>query len=521
MSGAPRVTIAALLSTLQARGVVLSLVDGELAFRAPKGALSAADRAMLSERREEIVGYLAAKAARRRDPISITPASEQRPSLLQALWWHWYGLPARQLDQERLPLVKVYQGAPAARLAEALRGVVARHHTLRSTFREEEGKLTVTLNDAEAFQIEFAQADGTHEPAALEQALKAEAAAYSSRQLPLDGPWLLRAKIVSLAPDTSLLLCVFHHIIVDAASLLLILGELDARLADPPRALPPAVQFIDYAAWERGWMADAARRPLLEYWAERFRELPELIGPLSRRSLVWQPGTKVDHKFVIPASQLRRIQTTVTRLRTSLFSALVTAFGSALARWSGIERFPIRCVGDLRTSPELTSIVGYMICSDVIEIDAPCDADFSSMLKANEIESHSAMMLRVPTLMRHPLHDARSGCGIEDPRGIAATINMFSVRVPGAGGASDERADPLWPPAVTRTAGEPWPIPLPTIYLRLIDFGHALEGSLELNDSLLTATEQASLIAALFDAIERCLLRDGAPAVPSMTTEVV
>lgn len=519
MSAARRVTtIPALLSDLRARGIALSLVGGELSFRAPKGALSADDRAALSARREAFVAYLAAQAARRQDPVVIAPSAELRPSLLQELWWHWYGLPARQLNQERLPLVKLFHGAPAARVADALRGIVGRHHTLRSSFHEEAGQLVVTLNDADALPIEFAEVDGSRPPDELEAELKAQAAEYASRQLPLDGAWLLRARIVALAPDISLLLCVFHHIIVDAASLLLILSELDARLADPPRALPPAAQFTDYAAWEREWMADAARRPLIDYWAQRFRDQPELLGPVTGRSLAWQPGNKVDYRFVVPAAQLSRLQAAATRLHTSLFSALVSAFGVALARWSGVERFPVRCVGDLRTSPELAPIVGYLICSDVIEIDASTDADFVSMLRANEVESHSAMMLRVPTLMRHPVREA--GSGIEDPRGIAATINMFSVRIPGAGTPADDTPDPPWPPHVTRTAGEPWPIPLPSIYLRLIDYGHALEGSLELNDSLLSAAEQAALIDALFEAIGRCLLQPAAPPVSPLTMEM-
>ncbi|MGN4194629.1 hypothetical protein, partial [Burkholderia gladioli] len=58
-----------------------------------------------------------------------------------------------------------------------------------------------------------------------------------------------------------------------------------------------------------------------------------------------------------------------------------------------------------------------------------------------------------------------------------------------------------------------------SIYLRLIDYGHALEGSLELNDTLLSAAEQAALIEALFDAFERFLLQP-APAAASLTTEV-
>ncbi|MCC7716679.1 condensation domain-containing protein [Janthinobacterium lividum] len=502
-------TIPRLLADLQAKGITLSLSDGELAYRAPKGLLTSVDRDNLSLRREEIIAYLAAMSARLRGPIKLQRSPSMMPSLLQALWWNWYGRPPRQLNQERLPLVKVFHDTSLERITEGIQQIITRHETLRSSFRQQDGDLRIILNAPEDFALEFEALDAACPHTEVESTLRARMAEFSDRQLPLDGDWLIRAKVVGISPTDYMLVFTFHHIIVDAASLLLILAELEALLSPTSSsALAPHVQFTDYAAWECAWVNSAERQPLIDYWAAWLRRQSPLVAPRSRTTLEWRPGLKVDYKFSFNAAVLHKVNAYALSQRTSLFNVFLTAFGMALVRWSGTERFAIRCVGDLRTSPELAKIVGYMVCSDAVEITAPPGGDFVAMLKANEIEYHSALMLRVPTLLRHPVH--AGGMGIEDPRHIAATINMFSIRLP-ASETSSHRAqevegDGTWPPQVTRIPGEPWPILLPSIYLRLLDFGDVLQGSLELNDALLESEEQTALLDTFFAVVAEFLL---------------
>lgn len=492
-------TIPRLLADLQARGMTLSLINDQLAWRAPKGALTALDRATLTSRRDDIIAFLAAMSGGLREPIRLNKSQVMMPSLLQNIWWKWYGRPPRQLNQERVPLVNIFHNTSLERIDSAIRQLLARHTTLRTSLHEENDKLCMTLNDSATFTFEFEELDAGYSEAGLKEI----AAEFSERQLPLDGKWLLHAKIVKLSPATFVLIFVFHHIIVDAASLLFILTELEALLAPDQPSLPPPVQFTDYAAWEHTWMTDAARKPLIDYWARWLRNQPVLVAPISRRTLDWQPGLKVDYKFSFSLAILRKINTFALSQHTSLFNVFLTAFGMALANWSGAEKFAIRCVGDLRTSLELARIVGYMICSDPVEISAPSDGNFISMLRANEIEYHSALKLRLPTLLRHPVHGQSQG--IEDPRHIAATINMFSVRLLGNEDfGQDEASEDSWPPQVTRTQGEPWPILLPSIYLRLIDFGNCLQVSLELNDTLLLPDEQQALLDTFFNVVKEC-----------------
>jgi len=79
-------TIAGLISGLENRGILLSLADGEIRYRSPKGALTDADKDALRARRSELIGYLEARnAARGLRGAGSTPGPLM-PSVAQEMW---------------------------------------------------------------------------------------------------------------------------------------------------------------------------------------------------------------------------------------------------------------------------------------------------------------------------------------------------------------------------------------------------------------------------------------------------
>ena len=58
-------TVARVIAELESRGIVLSLADGEIRYRSPKGALTESDKDALRARRAEITAYLQARNAAR------------------------------------------------------------------------------------------------------------------------------------------------------------------------------------------------------------------------------------------------------------------------------------------------------------------------------------------------------------------------------------------------------------------------------------------------------------------------
>src|SRR4051812_3074119 len=79
-------TIGKLIAGLESRAILLSLIDGEIRYRSPKDALTAADKESLRARRPEIVEYLQTRAAARGLRAAGGVSGPLRPSVAQEMW---------------------------------------------------------------------------------------------------------------------------------------------------------------------------------------------------------------------------------------------------------------------------------------------------------------------------------------------------------------------------------------------------------------------------------------------------
>src|SRR5258708_33733641 len=84
------------------------------------------------------------------------------------------------------------------------------------------------------------------------------------------GP-LLRKVLIRLAPEEHVLLVTMHHIVSDGWSLGLFVRELgalyQAYCQGRPSPLPElAVQYADYAVWQREWLRGEVLERQVAYW---------------------------------------------------------------------------------------------------------------------------------------------------------------------------------------------------------------------------------------------------------------
>src|SRR5947209_17876545 len=96
----------------------------------------------------------------------------------------------------------------------------------------------------------------------------------SSRPFDLSRAPLLRALLLRLGERERVLVLSFHHIVTDGWSqgvLARELGELYAAEVEGRQARLPelAVQYEDYAHWQREWLSGAELERQLGYWRER------------------------------------------------------------------------------------------------------------------------------------------------------------------------------------------------------------------------------------------------------------
>lgn len=428
--------------------------------------------------------------------FSPQPGAPLRAALIQEMWWAWVKEWPVQAPHERLYLYLRFDGADPVKVEAAVRALIARHDTLRSRFTPQDGQLTLNLTSADEFRIERERLESADEGQLAEARQR-----FAAEPLRIDAPWLIRARIVE-APGVALLCLVFHHMVFDARSRVLVEQELRAAVEGEVPAGRPQ-QFTDWAAWEQAWAADDGRA-LTAHWRRWLTEAPALANPAGGE-LAWRPGHKVYWEFEIGGEPAARLKAMVAP--STPFRALLAATAIAAARWSGQHRVVIRVVGDLRTSRPLADMVGNLVCTDILALDVPEAPDVAALMQQAGAANRAAVALRCPNLLGLADSEAwpdlsEGGVGAK----TALTLNympLYKLRggqppAPGALGA--------WaPPVPTRSAQrEYWPVPVCPINLRIWDWGERLVCRMEFDDDAIPEAEQRRLVD-LFGEVVRAI----------------
>lgn len=145
---------------------------------------------------------------------------------------------------------------------EAWKRVIHRHQALRARFAWPEGERPL---QAIAREVEVPWSEEDWSALKSEQAgERLDAFLLADRRRPFDvaKPPLLRFTLVRLAPELHRVIWTFHHILVDAWSVSIILGDVDkiysALVRGVPDNLPPARKLRDVVAWVAAKEADPA-----------------------------------------------------------------------------------------------------------------------------------------------------------------------------------------------------------------------------------------------------------------------
>jgi hypothetical protein len=201
------------------------------------------------------------------------------------------------LAQERLYFLELYDPGTALyndgiavaiegplesqRLARAVAAVQERHEILRTTFHlagegAEQRIHAAGTGGARLFRtMDLGGTDGAGDAGRT----LAEEEAARPFDLEREPPW--RVVLARLGAERWLLVVTIHHIVSDGASMGLLFDDLSAAYAGTPRA-PLALQFGDYASWERASEAPERAAEHVEHWKRA------LAG--ATRALAWKDG---------------------------------------------------------------------------------------------------------------------------------------------------------------------------------------------------------------------------------------
>lgn len=270
-------------------------------------------------------------------------------------------------------------------LGQAIDALVERHEVLRTCYRESDGAAVQVIMPAAPVPI--ACHDLRQLPAA-QRAAQAESILLADAGADFDlgrGP-VLRVTLVQLEERIHRLLFNMHHIASDGWSVGVLMRDLAAfyqavREGTAAALVPLAVQYADYASWQRAQLSAARRDALRGYWRTQLSELPQLHGlPLDqpRPARISTRGGVVRTRVAPPLT--RALNALAREHGLSLFMLLQSAYALLLARVSGERDIVIGTPVAGRDRPEFESLVGCFVNTLVLRNRIPQQSTLADFL---------------------------------------------------------------------------------------------------------------------------------------------
>lgn len=270
-------------------------------------------------------------------------------------------------------------------LARSLAELVRRHEILRTTFTLKEGQPVQLIHEPEERKLQVI--DLTSLPSEMrEQRLNQAMRDEMDRTFSLDSLPLIRWVLVRLTPEEHVLLQVEHHFLHDGWSFSVLLRELfqiyKAFSQGLPSPLPePAIQFADFAVWQRQFMEGEAAQNQLAYWKEKLAGAPALLSlptDSPRPPVPTFRGNAV--RLELPANLSRSVRELSHRSGCTVFMSMFACFVALLHRYTNQEDF---CIGTglaNRRWKETEGLLGMIINTIALRADLSGDPSFAELL---------------------------------------------------------------------------------------------------------------------------------------------
>ena len=298
------------------------------------------------------------------------------------------------LPQFNLPFAYRLQGplnVPA--LERSLAEVVRRHDSLRTGFAwvdERPVALIAPAADIDSSLVVEDLAAGMPTGNNRAKALllkKAELRAEQEAWTPFDmarAP-LFRTRLLRLGADDHVLLLILHHIIVDGWSIGIFFEEVSelysAFAAGRQAQLPePALQFSDFARWQRRWCTSDAATRQIAYWKEHLRGASPVFptdGDLGGALL----GSRIAHEPVhLPNDLVARLSALSRSRGGTLFMTLLAGFKAMLLARSGRSDICVATAMANRSQLWTERVIGPLENTTLIRTRIDADLSFREAL---------------------------------------------------------------------------------------------------------------------------------------------
>ncbi|MBN3941890.1 non-ribosomal peptide synthetase [Nostoc sp. NMS9] len=270
-------------------------------------------------------------------------------------------------------------------LEQSLNEIINRHEILRTTYSSLKGQPIQDIHSTFPIKLLVVNLQGLSpddRESQVRQLILEEA------QRPFDlvqGP-LLRTTLLQLSSEEHIFLLNLHHILCDDWSLSVLFEELStlyqAFSTGNPSPLPDlAIQYPDFAGWQRQWLQGEILDNKLAYWQQHLRgSLPILELPTDYPRPLEPRYQGARQSILIPKSLTDALNVLSRQEGTTLFMTLLAAFQTLLFRYTGQEDILVGAPISNRHRSELEGLIGFLLNTLVLRTNLSDSPSFRQLL---------------------------------------------------------------------------------------------------------------------------------------------
>jgi amino acid adenylation domain-containing protein len=319
-------------------------------------------------------------------PLVPQPRGDEAPlSLSQERLWVLQRLAPHSTAYSTPVTLRISGLLHAEALERAVGEIVRRHEALRTVIVDADGVPAQRVLPFAGFRLPVHDLAAMRRDAAEEEARRLVS---GDRRTPfaMDGAPLFRAFLVRVAANDHLLHANAHHAVFDGGSAAVYQRELWALYAAYSRGeaspLPElAVQYADYAIWQRGWMGGEAAKSEVGWWREKLSGAPPLLElPADRPRPAAQSHRAAVTGALLGTEILDGVRTLARREDATPFMVLLAALDVVLARWSGQDDVVVGTQVAGRTHAGTEGMLGTFVNTLALRVSLAQNPTFRALL---------------------------------------------------------------------------------------------------------------------------------------------
>nr|WP_202405854.1 non-ribosomal peptide synthetase [Burkholderia pseudomallei] len=278
-------------------------------------------------------------------------------------------------------------------LQRALNRIVMRHEALRTCFAREEGEPIQVIQPHADLTVSY---HDLREAEQSEQRAKDLSQAHASAPFDLSRDLPVRVLLLQLADEAHVVQVVMHHIASDGWSVGVFLQELSAlygsfiaKQDDPLAPLP--LQYADYAAWQRRWLASGQLEKQGAFWQTNLSGAPTLLElPTDRPRPPKQSHAGASVEVKLGAALSERVKRLSQRHGVTPYMTLLSSWAAVLSRLSGQEEVVIGSPVAGRNRTEVEALIGFFVNTLALRLDLSSEPTVGELLKRTKAQVLSA-----------------------------------------------------------------------------------------------------------------------------------